>query len=114
MSGDEIDRRRGQDRRGGHDRRTGTDRRAAEPRPEDAPLRYVDGERRSGGDRRQGRDRRSGLDRRAPETPREQISRALDLVAYVAESTELTDAERRALDTAIMRLRFTLARLEPD
>lgn len=106
-----MDRRRRADRRTGHDRRSGAERRSPESQPEDSPFLYVHGERRSGHDRREGGDRRSGLDRRAPETPQDQIRRALDLVAFVAESTELPDDERRALDSAIMRLRFALDRL---
>lgn len=112
MESDDLDRRHATDRRASHDRRTGVDRRAAEPRPEDSPLLYVHGERRSGADRRQNRDRRTGFDRRAAQSPREQISHALDLVAHVAESSDLADEERRALDGAIMRLRFALAHLE--
>lgn len=113
MDSDDRDRRHPPDRRAGHDRRAGTDRRGAEPGPEDAPLLYVGPERRSGTDRRQQRDRRSGIDRRATGSPREQISRALDLVAYVAESSDLPEEDRRALDGAILRLRFALARLDP-
>lgn len=113
MDSDQIDRRHRTDRRTGPDRRSGTDRRSPDARPEDSPFLYIHGERRSGHDRREGSDRRSGLDRRAPETPQDQIRRALDLVAFVAESTELTDEERRALDSAIMRLRFALDRLVP-
>ncbi len=108
---DDSDRRHQTDRRGGPDRRTGLERRSRDPSPEDSPLLFVHGERRSGEDRRTGTDRRSGMDRRLEQTPREQISRALDLVAYVAESTDLMDEERRALDSAIMRLRFALGRL---
>lgn len=110
METDDLDR-RDADRRTGPDRRTGHDRRAAEPSLDDA-LRYVGPERRSGTDRRQKRDRRSGRDRRDDGSPREQIARALDLVAYVAESSDLAEEERRALDSAILRLRFALARLE--
>lgn len=106
-----MDRRRRADRRTGHDRRSGAERRSPESQPEDSPFLYVHGERRSGHDRREGGDRRSGLDRRGPETPQDQIRRALDLVAFVAESTDLPDDERRALDSAIMRLRFALDRL---
>jgi len=112
VDSDDLDRRHADDRRTGRDRRTGADRRTAEPQPEDSPLLYVHGERRSGADRRQSRDRRSGVDRRATQSPRDQISHALDLVAYVAESSDLPDEERRALDGAIMRLRFALAHLE--
>lgn len=110
MPPDTTDRRHVTDRRTGHDRRTGSDRRTRDTHPPDSPFQYH-GERRSGVDRRRGTDRRSGLDRRGPEAPRDQISRVLDLVAYVAESTDLTDEERAALDSAIMRLRFALANL---
>ena len=109
MDPDDPDRRRA-DRRAGRDRRTGQDRRAP-PASEDAPLVYVGPERRSGVDRRQQRDRRGGLDRRDAGSPQDQISRALDLVAFVAESSDLPDEERRALDSAILRLRFALAHL---
>ena len=110
MTSDDRDRRHGDDRRAGGDRRTGHDRRA--PASEDSGLQYVGPERRSGKDRRHQGDRRTGFDRRAAGTPREQVSRALDLVAYVAESAELPDEERRALDSALLRLRFALSRLE--
>lgn len=112
VDSDDLERRRAADRRTGRDRRTGPDRRAAEPQPEDSPLRYVGPERRSGTDRRHEQDRRSGLDRRDSRSPRDQISRALDLVAYVAESSDLADEDRRALDGAILRLRFALSHLD--
>jgi hypothetical protein len=112
VDSDDLDRRHASDRRTGQDRRSGTDRRSAERAPEDSPLFYVHGERRSGTDRRESRDRRTGADRRGAQSPRDQISRALDLVAYVAESSDLPDEERRALDGAIMRLRFALAHLD--
>lgn len=112
MDSDHSERRQQWDRRTGADRRSGVDRRS--PDDPDAPLRYVGPERRSGTDRRRSNDRRSGQDRRANQTPQDQIHRALDLVAYVAESTDLPDAERRALDSAILRLRFALDRLTRD
>jgi hypothetical protein len=114
VDSDDLDRRRAADRRTGPDRRTGHDRRAPEPPAEDSPLRYVGPERRAGTDRRRDRDRRSGLDRRDSRSPRDQISRALDLVAYVAESSDLADEDRRALDGAILRLRFALSHLDRE
>jgi len=112
VDSDDLERRRAADRRTGRDRRTGHDRRAPEAPPEDSPLRYIGPERRSGTDRRHEQDRRSGLDRRDSRSPRDQISRALDLVAYVAESSDLADEDRRALDGAILRLRFALSHLD--
>jgi hypothetical protein len=112
VDSDAPDRRRCADRRGNRDRRTGTDRRAPHPPGDGAPFAYSGPERRLGVDRRGNRERRSGTDRRAAPSPREQIGRALDLVAYVAETSDLPDEERRALDGAILRMRFALAHLD--
>lgn len=97
------------DRRG-TDRRS-TDRRSAERRAKANGMALVHGERRSGMDRRSS-DRRGSPERRVPlQTPADHVRWAIDLVARVAESGEMGDAELRALDAAIVRLRFALERL---
>lgn len=76
--------------------------------------------RRRGGDRRTKDvpvevDRRSGLDRRMlVESASAQIHAALELLTQMAESGSLRDANRRLLDTALLRLRFALERMEPE
>ena len=63
-------------------------------------------------ERRSGVDRRGSPERRVPlQTPADHVQWAIDLVARVAESGEMGDAELRALDAAIVRLRFALDRL---
>jgi hypothetical protein len=106
--------RRDGERRGAPDRRSGAERRSGATTPETARLLLVHGERRAAPDRRRHRDRRSGPERRLSHaTPQDQLAHAVDLIAHVAESTELSDEDRRALDSAIVRLRFALARMGP-
>ena len=101
--------RRSADRRSS-DRRL-TDRRIADGRQNANGIALVHGERRSGMDRRSS-DRRGSPERRVPlQTPADQVRWAIDLVARVAESGEMGEAELRALDAAIVRLRFALERL---
>lgn len=80
-------------------------------------------ERRSGGDKRAARapvpaerrksERRTGVERRlAMQSATFQLQAALDLLARVAESGTLSDDDRRALDTAMLRLRFAVERME--
>lgn len=80
-------------------------------------------ERRSGGDQRAARaavpverrksQRRTGVERRlAMQSAAFQLRAALDLLARVAESGTLSDDDRRALDTAMLRLRFAVERME--
>ncbi|MGH7568499.1 MAG: hypothetical protein ACREL9_05955 [Gemmatimonadales bacterium] len=83
-------------------------------------------ERRSGADRRSerasvaterrsGTDRRAGIDRRlAAHSAADQIHAALALVTRAVEARVLPDEERWMLDTAMLRLRFALERLEED
>ena len=79
-------------------------------------------ERRSGGDKRAAREpvpverrkseRRTGVERRlAMQSATFQLQAALDLLARVAESGTLSDDDRRALDTAMLRLRFAVERM---
>lgn len=80
-------------------------------------------ERRSGGDQRAGRvpvpverrksERRTGVERRlAMQSAAFQLRTALDLLERVAESGSLRDDDRRMLDTAMLRLRFAVERME--
>lgn len=92
------------------DRRS-SDRRSTERRANANGMSLVHGERRAGPDRRVS-DRRGSPERRVPlQTPADQVQWAIDLVARVAESGEMGEAELRALDAAIVRLRFALERL---
>lgn len=80
------------------DRRTGGDQRAA-------PV-SVPNERRKSA-------RRTGVERRlAMQSAAFQLRTALDLLAQVAESGTLSDDDRRVLDTAMLRLRFAVERME--
>jgi len=90
------ERRSGDERRGG-ERRTG------------APQPGL--ERRTGGERRLVA-RRTKLERRAEETAEEHIRNALQLLGNVADGGTLSDELRRDLDTAMLRLRFAVDRLE--
>jgi len=86
------------DRRDVEDRRTRGDQRAA-PTP-------VPSERRKS-------ERRTGAERRiALQSAAVQLRTALDLLERVAESGTLSDDDRRALDTAMLRLRFAVERME--
>jgi hypothetical protein len=106
------------------DRRSGVERRNAERRErgpqwtgQERMLILVDVERRSGTDGRDNAERgvsgerRSGVERRG-QTVGEHLRNALELIARVAESGGLDDEFRRDLDTAVVRLRLALDRLE--
>ncbi len=76
--------------------------------------------RRRGADRRVKRvavdmERRSGLDRRMiVESATAQIHAVLELLTELADAGALRDDSRRLLDTAMLRLRFALERMEPE
>ncbi|OLC08797.1 MAG: hypothetical protein AUH42_00615 [Gemmatimonadetes bacterium 13_1_40CM_70_11] len=74
-------------------------------------------ERRAGGDRRQVSDRRSAVERRLSlHSAVDQIHGALKLLTLAAESeaATLSEEQRRALEGAMLRLRFALERLEEE
>ncbi len=76
--------------------------------------------RRRGADRRAknvavNMERRSGLDRRMiVESATAQIHAVLELLTQLADAGALRDDSRRLLDTAMLRLRFALERMEPE
>ena len=76
--------------------------------------------RRSGPDRRVKNvpvdvERRSGLDRRMiVESATAQIHAVLELLTQLADLGALRDDLRRLLDTAMLRLRYALERMEPE
>jgi hypothetical protein len=60
-------------------------------------------------------ERRSGLDRRMiVESATAQIHAVLELLTQLADMGALRDESRRLLDTAMLRLRYALERMEPD
>lgn len=60
-------------------------------------------------------ERRSGLDRRMiVESATAQIHAVLELLTQLADAGSLRDDSRRLLDTAMLRLRFALERMEPE
>jgi hypothetical protein len=60
-------------------------------------------------------ERRSGLDRRMiVESATAQIHAVLELLTQLADAGALRDDSRRLLDTAMLRLRFALERIEPE
>ena len=60
-------------------------------------------------------DRRSGLDRRMiVESATAQIHAVLELLTQLADMGALRDDSRRLLDTAMLRLRYALEKMEPD
>ncbi len=60
-------------------------------------------------------ERRSGLDRRLiVESATAQIHAVLELLTQLADMGALRDDSRRLLDTAMLRLRFALERIEPE
>lgn len=86
--------------------RSSTDRRSGEDkRVEHVPVAV---ERRKS-DRRQGIERRLALQSAAG-----QLQIAIGLLMRIAEAGTLNDELRRALDTAMMRLRFALERMERE
>ena len=76
--------------------------------------------RRRGGDRRMKDmavqiERRSGLDRRMiVESATAQIHAVLELLTQLADQGALRDDSRRLLDTAVLRLRYALERMDQD
>ncbi|HKC39327.1 MAG TPA: hypothetical protein VKC15_07300 [Gemmatimonadales bacterium] len=76
--------------------------------------------RRRGADRRMKEtpvdlERRSGLDRRMiVESATAQIHAVLELLTELADQGALRDDSRRLLDTAMIRLRYALERIEPE
>jgi energy-converting hydrogenase Eha subunit H len=60
-------------------------------------------------------ERRSGLDRRMiVESAAAQIHAVLELLTQLADMGALRDESRRLLDTAVLRLRYALEKMEPD
>jgi hypothetical protein len=60
-------------------------------------------------------ERRSGLDRRMiVESAAAQIHAVLELLTQLADMGALRDESRRLLDTAMLRLRFALEKMEPE
>jgi hypothetical protein len=60
-------------------------------------------------------ERRSGLDRRLiMESATAQIHAVLELLTEIADLGKLPDGSRRLLDTAMLRLRYALERMEPE
>ncbi len=60
-------------------------------------------------------ERRSGLDRRMiVESATAQIHAVLELLTELADQGALRDDSRRLLDTAMLRLRYALERMEPE
>jgi len=100
------DRRLGAERRAARERRAGRDRRASE-RVHPAPLAS---ERRAAADRRR-QERRAGLERRFALPLAQQLRTVIDLLFRV-DPGRLGDEDRRKFDAAILRLRFTLDRVE--
>ena len=88
-------------------------------------LNRRDADRRSGADKRveevavaverRTSDRRQGIERRlALQSAAGQLQIAIDLLMQLTDSASLTDDERRWLDTAMLRLRFALERMERE
>lgn len=75
-------------------------RRGADRRGKDVP---VEGERRSGSERRLQLESAVG-----------QMQTVLGLLTLMAESRSLSDENRRLLDTAMLRLRFAIGRMESE
>ena len=60
-------------------------------------------------------ERRSGLDRRLiVESATAQIHAVLELLTQLADMGALRDDSRRLLDSAMLRLRYALERIEPE
>ena len=60
-------------------------------------------------------DRRQGIERRlAMQSAAGQLQIAIGLLMQVADRATLNDELRRSLDTAMMRLRFALERMESE
>ena len=60
-------------------------------------------------------ERRSGIDRRMiVESAAAQIHAVLELLTQLADMGALRDESRRLLDTAMLRLRYALEKMEPE
>jgi len=60
-------------------------------------------------------ERRTGLDRRLiMESASAQIHAVLELLTEIADLDALPENSRRLLDTAMLRLRYALERMEPE
>jgi hypothetical protein len=60
-------------------------------------------------------ERRSGIERRLiVESATAQIHAVLELLTQLADMGALRDDSRRLLDTAMLRLRYALERMEPE
>ena len=60
-------------------------------------------------------ERRSGLDRRLiVESATAQIHAVLELLTQLSDMGALRDDSRRLIDTAMLRLRYALERMEPE
>jgi hypothetical protein len=60
-------------------------------------------------------ERRSGIDRRmVMESASSQMHAVMELLTQIADSGALRDDNRRLLDTALLRVRFALERMEPE
>jgi hypothetical protein len=60
-------------------------------------------------------ERRSGIDRRLEmESATAQMHAVLELLTQIADSGSLRDDNRRRLDTAMLRLRFAIERIQPE
>jgi hypothetical protein len=93
--------------RRGHERRGGTERRRGRS-PRAFLLRLIHGERRKSGQRRSESDRRT-----ARQTATDLVRGAFEFIASVCQSDAVTDEEaRHQLDSALVRLKFALERLE--
>lgn len=58
-------------------------------------------------------DRRRGIERRlALQSAAAQLQTAIDLLMRIADSGTLNDDQRRLLDTAMLRLRFAVERMD--
>jgi len=88
-------------------------------------LNRRDSDRRSGADKRveqaavaverRKSDRRAGIERRlALQSAAGQLQIALGLLLQIAEAGTLSDELRRSLDTATLRVRFALERMEGE
>jgi hypothetical protein len=103
----EPDRRETNERRLLIDRRSGVDRRGT--------SKEAEAERRGKRDRRAGGERRAFVERRLSlQSAEDQIRGALKLMTAAIEAGKLPDKPRRALDAAMLRLRFALERLDSE
>ena len=60
-------------------------------------------------------ERRSGIDRRlGVESAMAQMHAVMELLTQIADAGVLRDDNRRLLDTAMIRVRFAIERMEPE